>query len=299
MTMAKRRKALKQRLYTYDQLNAKFYRAMRAGAPSPQEVWLYGRVGLDYRGGGRMQNGIVLMYRGRHGTTRLATVYRLLDGGTMYTVHGVGKKRNKKLVRYQIDKWERYAPAFTPQTTRLYEGEQRHYLLRDGKVTSLGQPLGAWLTMPSAMVPKPREWSWGGRTLQHKFRSFQNFPRRCLLFATRLRQALAEDGLGEVQLRNNHDWGYHWQPEGNTLHVCTPPSTGRDGRQLVVHIAMHDTESRKFHHSDGDWGVKHSQFFALERGQNKSHMLRWKCARDAINGVKEWIIGDIYIPGPG
>lgn len=297
MTMAKRRKPLKQRLYTYEQLNAKFFRKIRGGARGPHDVALYGRVGLDYRGGGRMRNGISIVYRGKHGTIRLATVFRLLEG-TMYTVHGIGKQRNKKLVRHQIDLWQRYAPAFTPQTMRLYEGEERHYLVRDGKVTPIGEPLGAWLTMPSTMVPKPREWSWGGPNLQHKFRSLQNFPRRCLLFATRLRKSLADDGQGEVQLRNWHDWG-NWRPEGNTLHVCTPPSTRRDGRQLVVHIAMHDAESRKFHHIDGDWGIKHCQFFALERGKDRSHTMRWKCARDAINGIKEWIIGDIYIPGPG
>jgi len=297
--MTHHRKALKQRLYTYEQLNAKFFRKMRSGVRGTHEVFLYGRVGPEYRSGGRMQNGIDIVYRGRHGTIRLATVFRLLDG-TMYTVHGIGKQRNKsKLLRHQIELWKRYAPAFTPQTTRLYGQEEKHYLLRDSQVTPLGEPLGAWLTMPSTMVPKPREWSWGGANNRFKFRSLQNFPRRCKLFATRLRKSLAEDGQGEVQLRHWHDWGNHWRPEGNTLHVCTPPSTRRDGRQLVVHIAMHDAESRHYHHIDGDWGLKHCQFFALERGKDRSNMLRWKCARDAINGIKEWIIGDIYIPGPG
>lgn len=299
MTMAKRKKALKQRLYTYEKLNATFYRKMRSGVRGTHEVFLYGRVGPEYRADDRMWHGIDIVYRGRHGTIRLATVTRLLDG-TMYTVHGIGKRRNKsKITRHQIELWKRYAPAFTPQTTRLYGGEAKHYLVRDGTVTPLDAPLGAWLTVHSWMVPKPREWSWGGANHQHQFRTLQNFPRRCLLFATRLRKSLAEDGQGEVQLRHGHGWGSFWRPAGNTLHVCTPPSTQRDGRQLVVHIAMHDSESRHYHHIDGDWGLAHCQFFALASGKDKSQMLRWKCARDAINGIKEWIIGDIYIPGPG
>lgn len=299
MTMAKRKKPLKQRLYTYERLNARLFKHVRSGK-SEHQVYLYGKVGFGYAAGGRMLHGIDISYRGKHGNIRLATVYRLLDGGTMYTVHGIGLRRNKsKSVRHNIAMWKRYAPAFTPQTTRLYAGAEQHYLVRDGTVTPLAAPLGAWLTMPSAMCPKPNDWPCGVGFNRGKFRSLQNFPRRCKLFATRLRKSLAEDGQGEVQLRNWHDWGNHWRPEGNTLHVCTPPSTRRDGRQLVVHIAMHDAESRHYHHIDGDWGLKHCQFFALERGKDKSHMLRWKCAKDAINGIKEWIIGDIYIPGPG
>jgi hypothetical protein len=297
--MTHHRKPLKQRIYTYERLNSRLFKHVRSGKDAYQ-LYLYGRVGVGYAAGGRMLHGIDIVYRGKHGNIRLATVYRLLDGDTMYTVYGIGKQRNKsKVLRHQIELWKRYAPAFTPQTTRLYAGAAQHYLVRDGTVTPLASPLGTWLTVPSTMVPKPREWSWGGANNRFKFRSLQNFPRRCLLFATRLRKSLAEDGQGEVQLRHWHDWGNHWRPEGNTLHVCTPPSTRRDGRQLVVHIAMHDSESRHYHHIDGDWGLKHCQFFALERGKDKSHMLRWKCARDAINGIKEWIIGDIYIPGPG
>jgi hypothetical protein len=299
--MANRKKALKQRLYTYERLNSRLFKYVRSGTGEYQ-LYLYGKVAIGYAAGGRMLHGIDISYRGKHGNIRIATVYRLLDGDTMYAVHGIGKRQNKsKLVRHQIDLWQRYAPAFTPQTTRLYGGEGRHYLLRAGSVsvTPLEEPHGAWLTMPSAMCPKPNDWTGGVGFNKGKFKSLQNFPRRCKLFATRLRLSLAEDKQGEVQLRNWHDWGHGRTPEGNTLHVCTPPSTRRNGRQLVVHIAMHDAESRKFHHIDGDWGIKHCQFFALERGKDRSDMMRWKCAKDAINGIKEWIIGDIYIPGPG
>lgn len=294
-----RRKVLTRRLYTYEQLDSKVLKwSRKQGKHKPS---LYGNVCAEFTTD-RMGPGFRIRYVGKDTQFTIAHVYRSSEG-TLYEVHGIGKARNKPQVRRAISLWTKYAPAFTPHSppTRLYDKDKARYLLLDGVTTNITrhQPPGIWQTMPRAMVPtKGEEWGNGGSW--NNFRSFQNFPRRCRLFATRLRKALEEEGLGVVQLRHSAAWPQHWGiPAGNALHVCTPPHGTHSGRRLVVQIAMHDANSRTFHHVDGDYAIKHCQFFALEGGKTMSDMLRWKCSKDAINGIKEWIIGDIYIPGPG
>lgn len=295
--MGRRRKVLKRRLYTYEQLESKVGKAKKAGRGLAQ---LYGNVSATSGLTERMGSGMRIYYNGKHTIVTLADLYRTRDG-TLYEVHGTGRERNTKpsVVR-AIEAWKRYIPAFTPHDSsrRLYEGDRAYYLLRDGAVTEVDDGVGIWKTMPRYMVPKSEDWAVGGS--HHNFRNLQNFPRRCRLFATRLRKSLEEDKLGVVQLRNCTDWPMHWRmPEGNALHVCTPPTERQNGRRLVVLIAMHEAESRRFHHVDGDYGIKHCQFWAIEQGKTRDTALRWKCSRDAINGIREWIFGDIYIPGPG
>lgn len=293
--MGRRRKVLKRRLYTYEQLDAKHLTASRAGLGGAP---LYGNVHVTYTPG-RMQPGLCIAYVGKQLRVTFATVYRTRDG-TLYQVEGIGQDRNNARIRKAIGLWERYVPAFTPYDgPRLHGGVSRRYLLLDGMVMQAPDRVGLWKTMPRAMVPRREKWGLGGGW--NDFKNFENFPRRCRLFATRLRQSLEADGMGEVQLRNHHDWANHWHiiPSGNSLHVCTPPTDTQDGRKLVVHIAMHDPDSRSHHHVDGDFAIKHCQFLAIEHGKTHRDVLRWKCSRDAINGIREWIIDDIYIPGPG
>lgn len=294
-----RRKVLTRRLYTYEQLDARLLKWSRA--KEKKNPSLYGNVQVEYMAG-RMETGFRIRYVGKSTAFTIASIYRTVDG-TLYEVHGIGKYRNTPSKKRDIELWKRYTPVFTPHEPpeRLYDGDRARYLLRDGVVTPVEDrdTPGIWLTMPRAMVPaKGKDWANGGSW--NNFRSFQNFPRRCRLFATRLRKALDEDGIARVQLRHGTAWSQHWGiVRGNALHVCTPPHGTHNGRRLVVQVSMHDADSRRHHHVDGDYAIKHCQFFALEDGKGTRDMLRWKCSRDAINGIKEWIIGDIYIPGPG
>jgi hypothetical protein len=87
---------------------------------------------------------------------------------------------------------------------------------------------------------------------------------------------------------------------GASLHVCTAPTPRKDGKRLLIKVGPYTDEGRTHHHVDRDYARKHSQFFAVEEGESwRNGGMRWKCRKDAIIGIKEWVLGDIYIPGPG
>lgn len=292
--MGRRRKTLKRRLYTYEQLDARCYKA-RDKYPSTLPFRgppLYGNVSLSTIGGG-----FCIRYEGKHAAFRIADVYRTRDG-TVYEVHGIGTLRNKPSVRKEISLWERYAAAFTPHdvSQRLCRGERAFYLMRGDTITAVASRPGIWKSLPRVCTPRRDEWASGGKS--RRFHSLPNFTRRCRLFATRLRKSLEEDGMGVMQLRSDSLW---FAPDGTALHVCTPPTDTQDGRLLLVQVCVYNAEARSHHHVDGDFAIKNCQFFALEDGRSKARkdVLRWKRSRDAINGIREWIFGDIYIPGPG
>lgn len=286
-----RRRVLKRRLYTYEQLAT---RRRRYDTP------LYGSVRISHTdncAGHRLR-----YINGKTGTSFLmADIYRT-DVGTLYEVHGIGEGRNKPSYRKAIELWRRYVPVFTPHDAgqRLYKGDRARYLLTGGVAVPLQdhEVPGVWLTMPRSMVPKRESWALGDPA--QKFHLLPNFIRRSRLFATRLKKKVEADDMGVVQLRYGTDWSGNWfRLCGNALQVCTPPQGSRNGRRLVVEIGVHNTESRRYFHIDGDYAIKHCQFVAREDGKKWDDCLRWKCSRDAILGIKEWIIGDIYIPGPG
>ena len=297
MTMAKRRKPLKQRLYTFMQL----HKRLRNLPPKVHHVRLYGAVTAAHSASNFPKMGSVsLCYRGAI-QFPIAEVYRAADNASVYMLYGIGRRRNTPEMRRKIARWMRYAPAFTPMPAgeRLYEGERRFYLVKDGAVTQIPDLPGVWLDPPPTHRTL-RDWADG----EHReFRSYENYTRRCRLFARRLHRELAEAFPAELDLIHHPEiiwrrFGYH--KKGVGLSVKTPPTATQNGRCLDVQIRMYDdAEARRFHHVDGDYGIKHCHFYALERGKKWSDVMRWKCAKDAINGIKEWIIGDIYIPGPG
>jgi hypothetical protein len=324
MTMARRRKTLRKRVYTYEQLDAKGLRWTKKTARSgstplygdDRYAPLYGSVRIwdgewpywlrMQHGKKRIAPGVSIRYKPKRMDMSLvlAYVYRAADGATLYVVPGLGKSRNKKPeVRQRIAAWKRLVPAFTPHDgSRLLQHEYAMYLLKDGQANRLDKPVPIWLSDPKAWCWDARAWKQGEAHGNNWGRLYPLFPRRCLLFATRLRKALQDGPACEVQLTKWHGWGDHWGgPKGNSLTVCTPPAGGRDGRSLTVHIAMHSSESRSFHNVDGDYGCKHCQFFAGEGMMTlvNKKLMRWKCRKDAIVGIQEWVLGCIHIPGPG
>jgi hypothetical protein len=313
--MARRRKTLRKRVYTYVQLDAKMLRWAKKKVRY-KDTPLYGNVRLSLGAWPRWRlpvtpgtlapPGISLTYDSSRLEAPLviARAYRAADGATLYVVPGLGKRRNKSVaVRRRISAWKRLVPAFTPHDgSRLVDGEYGVYLLKDGQVTRTDKPVPIWLSDPKSWCWDARAWKEGEAHGHNWSRAYPLFPRRCLLFATRLRKALKHGPYCEVQLSNSNGWGHYWGgPKGNALTVCTPPSGDRDGRSLTVHIAMHNHESLAFHHVDGDYGRKHCQFFAGEERMTmvNKKLMRWKCSKDAIVGIQEWVLSCIHIPGPG
>lgn len=292
--MGRRKKTLAKRLYTFEQLDAKWRRGNKRGTHGK----LYGnvKVGRSLR----TPNALRVSYTGKRCAFNIAHVHRGYDGSTVYHVLGIGAARNKPSMRRNIDLWMRYAPVFTPLDPgeRLCSGSGVWYRLHNGEITRLHSRPGLWLSWPSTGRPSPDQWMAGNKHVA----TFPNFQRRCRLFATRLKKSLADlpDSVMQLIMNGEHPPPYIMPGgPGVELQVFTPPTEWQDGRALTVKMCMHDVESRHFHHVDGDFGMAHNQFFALEIGKKLHDMLRWKCSKDAIVGIKEWIIGDIYIPGPG
>lgn len=311
--MGRRRKVLKTRVYTFGQCDTLAHRhyTRRKSASDPLPVRLYGNVELsaDYR-----LNYFTIRYWGTRLRFTLARVYRASDGDTLYEVFGVGHpaaasvpprgdKRGKVMAQWR-KVWKRFAPAFTPVTSDITLGAiVAGYRLRGGIATECGvhagyappggDPQGVWLARPACYQMKKDAWT-------AAFKTYPNFARRASLFVTNIKKSLTNDKMGVVQLLSDAEehLGSYWRQPGVCLHVCTPPTAAANGRRLVVKMAVHDKESRTHFHVDGDYAIKHNQFFALEDGKKRSEMLRWKCSSDAVAGIREWIFGDIYIPGP-
>jgi hypothetical protein len=308
--MAKRRKKLKQKILTYSDIERRLLRHQKKhrNAPRRPPCTLYG--GVTVSSAGTLVNGYEIRWFGnlrRAGGpdevrfVTLATVYSMSDGDTGYVVHGVGKPRNNsRLERACIKVWRRYVGVFTPHDPkhRLTGSDHVGY-----RVTSTGvlgqQPVvfsnkehripGSWATLPAVTRPDTKHWR-GGHNNWTKL--YPKFQARSVRFAADLRKRLADGPMAVVQLLHGGEGLYAARL---SLQVCLPPTRTKDGRRLVVSAAMHSDESRAFHHVDGDYSPRHSQYFAYENGRT---VARWKCGKDALNGVVEWVLGSIHIPGP-
>lgn len=310
-----RKKVLTKRVYTFEQLSERWTRWRKRAVRAAAGSWVSGSCPL--RGsmivrGNSAKPCLILRYESKQFSFELARVYRASGGDTVYEVFGVGfataasvaaaKDKRAKQMAFWRKAWRRYAPMLTP----VEEGGPTlgaiavYYRLHDGVATRCGRvdnsgpdSQGVWLSRTVTYTPpSPTEWTAG-------FTAYPNFPRRAKVFFARLRKEVQGTGMGEITpLRPNHI-DYLSYTKGVCLEVCTAPSRHRTGRRLLVKMSMYDKEGRQFHHVDGDYAPQHSQFFAMEDGKPRSEIVRWKCAADAIVGIKEWIIGEIYIPGPG
>ena len=311
-----RKKVLTKRVYTFEQLTERWLRWHKRAVAAAAGGWVSCDCPLR---GGMIVTGhftkhyLLLRYESKQFSFDLARVYRASGGDTVYEVCGVGfhpaatiaaakDKRAKQMALWR-KAWRRYAPMFTP----VEEGGPTlgavavYYRLHDGVATPCGRVdntgpdrTGVWLSRTVVYSsPTPAEWA-------AEYPAYPNFPRRAAVFYTRLRKEVVDAGIGEAKPMRGEPMGWRGEPgPGLRFEVCSPPSRHRNGRRLLVSMAMYDKEGREFHHVDGDYAPQHSQFFALEDGKSRAEMVRWKCVADALVGIKEWIIGDIYIPGPG
>ena len=234
----------------------------------------------------------------------IATVTSVAGGDTLYHVVGFGKDRNAK-GRINRFTWRRLARRLTPYDGLKCKGEWRYRVKQDGRFEYL--PPGTpdprpSLLYPSSLLPKgPAAWI----SDYAKVSSYPNFINRAKRFARALRVAVDGQFGARVQLL----WASHaatFQPtEGPAvwLHVCLPPHETQDGKRLLIAIAMHDKASRQFFRVSGDYGQRHCQFLATDLDsrqmrQGWPYKYQWKCQADAIVGIKEWVLGSLYIPGP-
>lgn len=317
-----RKKVLTKRVYTFEQLTERWTRWRKREVRASAGKWQ--RAGFDcpLRGGmvvtgHYLKSCLILKYVSKQFSFDLARVYRASGGDTVYEVCGVGfhpaacvavglaaaaKDKRAKQMAFWRKAWRRYAPMFTPVEPATTLGAITvYYRLHDGVATPCGRvdntgpdSQGVWLSRTAVYSsPTPAEWA-------AEYTAYPNFPRRAAVFYTRLRKEVVDAGIGEAKPMRDEPMGWHGEPgPGLRFEVCSPPSRHRNGRRLLVSMAMYDREGRRFHHVDGDYAPQHSQFFAREEGKSRAETVRWKCVADALVGIKEWIIGDIYIPGPG
>lgn len=312
--MAKRRKKLTPKILTYGEIDARIARYYKKHKNPDCTAPLYGSVmaripalnsnhfhvvwsGNLRRAGGPSVNRVI----------RLASVFALSDGDTGYIVRGIGKIRNNTEEDHATIKiWQRYVGIFTPHSPpiRMAEGWSMSYRVgREGTSTdgtavkSMAHPImaGCWWSLPAANRPDWQRWKYA---YEDEFKTFPKFLARSTRFASDLRKRLADGPTSVVQLLHRNEGARFPNQKGLQLHVCLPPTRTKEGKRLVIQASMHDKESRQFHHVDGDYAPRHSQYIAWEQGNPKSQVLRWKCGKDALNGIVEWTLGSIHIPGP-
>ena len=310
--MAKRRKKLKQKILTYGEIDARIARYYKKHKNPDCSVTLYG--GVSVRIPAINSNHFQIVWEGklhRAGDTVglvLARVFALSDGDTGYVVSGVGKARhNTDEEAAEIKVWRRYVAAFTPHDPkeRILFKRSVAYRIRDGKAVRLtdfpmaylAHPVmpGCWWSMPTANRPDWKRWQYA---YEDEFKTFPKFLARSKRFANDLRKRLADGPTAVVQLLHRNEGARFDGRGGLQLHVCLPPTRTKEGQRLVIQGSMHDKESRAFHLVDSDYAPRHSQYFAWQQGSPKSQVMRWKCGKDALNGIVEWVLSSIHIPGP-
>jgi len=287
-----------KRVYTYDQLDSILRkRGIKHDKP---ELWMARlrstvHVTTTYTG-----VGLSLRHVGNYGF-EFARVYKVAGGDTVYSVFGLAKDKHSKERTRGV--YRRAVTRFTPhditgKTPTFHVG---YFRVHDGVARTVpapdsfanGEPRNCWLGFHSATRPSYDQWlsSWK-----------EYHPRLCnraRSFYVRLRREL-KDGLPcTVQLLKygERPRGGVYPPNGPALHVCVPPTERGRISKLVLVVHNHDLDSRRHFGVDGDFGHKHSQVWGASVCGGKDEVFRWKSTRDAIVGVKEWVMNSVYIPG--
>lgn len=240
------------------------------------------------------------------GFMHIAEVHSVAGGDTLYKVTGYGKERSTGS-RWRLT-WRRLARRLTPYDGLKCKGEWRYRVKPDGRFEYLtwggtGVPDPHYSRLyPSSVIPKgPAEWA---RAYEEAC-TYPNFIDRAKRFARWLRLSVGGQFGASVQLlwQGNRATTLPAQGPSMWLQVCLPPHENQAAKRLLIAIAMHDKASRQLFHVDGDYGQRHCQFLATdldayEMQRGGAYKYRWKCQADAIIGIKEWVLGSLYIPGP-
>jgi hypothetical protein len=295
-------KTMKKRIYTYEQLNSILRKRGEPDKYKSIEAPLYGRLMAVW---GRGDHHFTLSYNAMSYatvipsriSTAIASVHSVAGGDTVYWIPQLEERVRKSRPKL-VAQWRRHVERFTPhvcdgKSDGLYEA---WYRLHDGSVSPITTvqsvvggvpvPRNRSLLYPSFSRPSLKEWA---VTIE----PLPKFVARAKRFVVNLKAALPEGIKADVQLL-----GRSLATSDGTLclHVCLPPTEQAQSKRLVIATRPHDKESRTHFNVDGDYGIRHSQFDARLHGDLRV-TFRWPCAKDAIVGIKEWVMGSIYIPG--
>jgi len=281
-------KTMKQRIYTYGQLDTILHRRGQH-FPGVIDATLYGNVIVRAIEG---RPHFIIRYDGSRNNYVIANVESVAGGDTLYCVAGAPKMVMDGSAAAR-KRWRACVSAFTPRviagrTPPLKKAE--YWRVRDGIARLLPAPAHNYsLLLPQCNRPAMKEWANQTRSLH-----LPRFTSRSKAFAVNLRKEL--DGLmgAKMQLlRYGEGIGAFKGRNGLLVHVCLPPTETTNSPSLCVLTTPHDSESRTHFHVDGDYGIRHSQF----EGRSGMTYLRWRSAKDAIIGIREWVMSNIYIPG--
>jgi hypothetical protein len=294
---------IKRKVRTYEQLDRMLCKRPTRGN-FLVSTNVYGKVNaaVDYT---KSDPDLILRYVAQDGHYHfeVARVWRVANGDTVYRVAGCKTEIRKEAAGRK--RYRNYVQRLTPRviTGRTpREHDYEWFRIRDGVATHIeappkGRPFHC-RTLPKCVLPTIKEW-----LNPAVAKGLPKFVARSRAFAVNLRRELGDSLPCVVQLiteRQTPAQVLYASPRV-CLHVCTPPTATTVGRRLVVAISPHDTDSRAHFHVDGDYAVRHSQFACWEYRGGKAATdthLRWPCARDAIVGIKEWVLGGVFIPGP-
>lgn len=286
-------KTMKQRIYTYDQLESILYR--RGGEPNKHghiTARLYSSMHVVAH-----RQPYVRLVRvgsdGRHGFT-LAYIWKVAGGDTVYCVAPPSDdlRRSKQgRARYRTD-----CKRFTP---REFTGRLPHdwawYRIHNGVARTIAAaktvvdgPPNCSLLLPRCTRPTYAEW-----VAPH----IAHHPKLCgraKAFFTRLRRELKDGPACDVQILRQAERPSMFPPTGLYMQVVMPPTERGRSPKLFVAVCNHDVHSRRHFHIDGDFAVRHAHVIGKVSGKDE---LQWRSTRDAIVGIKEWVMANIYIPG--
>lgn len=321
--MARQQDMSTPKILTYRQLEARLIRA-RCDRPQydrdPAAVLLktalvkkYGIAGIDdlrlcgaVKAVSSKEAGVRIRWEGTPSFVEnptsidLARVYAASDGDTAYWIQPTPINRSSRRI------WKRYIRMLTPHRTGdpVTDNDTTVYRIQRGVATrapvftagsTLG--LGVWRLPPAThRATSLKNWAEGDdvrgeHTSRKRWIGFPKYMSRCRRFASVLRERLAEtDAIIVLSSPNAHSGGCE-------LIVCLPPTRTRDSTLLRVVIAMHTEESVKHFGINREWGKRHSQYVGREQDERAAVAFRWKCGKEAIEGITEWVLNATYIPG--
>jgi hypothetical protein len=281
MTMDELPKTRPARIFSYEELE----RILQIAAKKRRPTRLSRSGAYAYvQSTGVRTNDIKILHNSGPDRVVIASVYRGADGDTVYCVPAPPPRRGKHAHK-QLAAWKRCVSALTPHhPDSIPQGVETWYRIRDGESHECTSKPGVWKHFPrgTAML-SARETKESGL-----YAAF--WSRRCTLLAFRLKKAL--DGLTPTEI----------QPydSGTEILVCTAPTASHDGKRLVVYGSKHDDESRQYFQIDDAYAAMNSEYRGLEDHWRRWNPdFRWKSGRDSFNGIMEWVLGCIHIPGPG
>lgn len=292
-------KTMKQRIYTYDQLDAIL---QKRGSGPNKHGHVVARLYSSMHAVARHENYLRLARigsGGSHGFT-LAYVWKVAGGDTVYAVASPSddlRRSPRGRAMYRAD-CKRFTPReITGRTPtdwawyRIHDGVARMIaagLVREG-------PPNASLLLPRCTRPDYSEWTQpeGYRALDWK----SHFPKLCgraKAFYTRLKRELKDGPACTVQLLRSGETPGWFTRNGLHMHVVMPPTERARSPRLFVAVCNHDQWSRTYFHVDGDFSMRHAHVIGADAAKSEYH---WRSTRDAIVGIKEWVMANIYIPG--